>query len=144
MKPLGAERGFTIIELLAALAILAFGVSALVDLKRALHERQARQLAQLDAITHESNALVLLRRVNPAQEPAGTRALSRGITLAWKAQPMGQSAQQLSWIGRETPARLTIFRVDYKVIGPSTVIAQGAIELLGRTNPGQASRRRSE
>lgn len=132
MKRSLAANGFTIVELLAALAILAFGIHALINLKLTLHERQARQLEQLSVITHESNALALLRRVNPASEPVGTRALSGTVVLTWQARPTGPAARQLSWAGRETPATLTVYSVEYRIVERGAPIARSTIELLGR------------
>lgn len=132
MRRPSAERGFTIVELLAALAILAFGIHALINLKLALHERQSRQLDQLNAITLEGNALALLRRVNPVSEPTGKRTLGRSATLTWNARPTGRTARQLSWAGRETPGRLTIYSVEYNVTDRGALITRSSIELLGR------------
>jgi len=132
MKHPTAERGFTLVELLAALAILAFGIQALITLKRTLHARQARQLAELSAITHEGNALALLRRINPHDEPSGTRVIAKNVTLSWQATATPQSAKQLSWAGRETPLTLTIYAIDYQVKQNGSVIVRANIELLGR------------
>lgn len=143
MKHHSVEHGFSLAEILVALAVFGFGLNALIDLKVALANRQARLLTQLDAITLESNALVLLRRVNPTIEPAGKRSLGGDVQLIWQAHLNGPYVQQLSWAGRQTPERLALYRVEYRIIDKAGTIASNRTELLGRSSPMSADRRRA-
>lgn len=132
MKRTDAEQGFTIVELMMALAILAFGITALIDLKLAIQEQQARQLSSAKVIKLESNALVLLRRVNPATERSGKRQLEGEATLTWQADVIGPVAAQIVWAGRTTAQRVAIFKVAYRITHKGEVVSNNSIEQIGR------------
>lgn len=127
------NAGFTTIELLVALAILASGFFALIEFKLALLDRQAQHMAQFEAITAESNALAVLRQINPANNPSGDVALGNGIRLEWRSKPTTHVATQLAWLGRETEFRVARFNVHYIVKKNDAVMVRDTVELLGRS-----------
>lgn len=81
------EPGFTLLEAIVALAILAAGAMALfAALNGALRSvERAEAAARLDTATE--NALDWLEVVNPMQQPQGEVALGE-YTLRWRAEPL--------------------------------------------------------
>lgn len=138
------ERGFSTLELLVALVILSFGLMALIDFKLNLLERQQRQLARQQAIIAESNALALLRRINPAEQPVGRIATGDGSELAWVARPTTPFRPMLAWLGRETNHQVARFRTTYTISRNKALLAKGSVELVGRRAPDTGSRRANE
>lgn len=134
------ERGFSTLELLVALAILSFGIMALIDFKLNLLERQQRLLARQQAIIAESNALAMLRRINPAEQPTGRLPVGNGSELAWEAQPITDFRPMLAWLGRETAYKAARYRITYRVSRDRAVLVKGSVELVGRRAPAAASR----
>ncbi|WP_155800164.1 hypothetical protein [Porphyrobacter sp. AAP82] len=120
---------------MVALAILSLGLMALIDFRLSLLQTQSRQLAQVEAIQHEANALALLRQINPAAEPSGRKALGQSVWLQWEARPAGNYRPQLAWLGRETGYRVALFKVDYAIIEANAVSVRGSIALIGRIGP---------
>lgn len=132
MKQQSPVLGFTVLELLMALAILGFGIGALISLKISMQEQQASQLARAEAIRLEGNALTLLRMINPAIERTGTRPLEGNVNLTWQADLAGPVAPQLTWAGRTTEERVAVFKVDYQLRRDSKILAANSIENIGR------------
>lgn len=132
MKRQFPTQGFTVVELLMALAILGFGIGALINLKMSMQEQQARQLARAEAIRLEGNALTLLRMINPAMERAGTRPLEGNVRLNWQANVAGPLAPHLTWAGRTTEERVAVFKVTYQVRRDNEILAENSIEQIGR------------
>ena len=81
------QRGFTLLEAIVALAILAAGGMALfAALSGALRSlERADAAARLDTATE--NALALIESRNPMQEPEG-EALIGDVRIAWRAVPV--------------------------------------------------------
>lgn len=129
------EAGFTTIELLVALAIFSIGLFALLEVKVEMLDRQKRQLNQVDKLVQEGNALVLLRKVNPATEPSGSRSLGDNQILSWNARRTGPFTRQLVWLGRETEYTVATYRIDYRITKNSAVNTRGYVEMIGRRAP---------
>lgn len=134
------DRGFSTLELLVALAILSFGLMALIDFKLNLLERQQRQLSRQQAIIAETNALALLRRIDPVTQPSGRIAIGDGSELAWEARPTTPFQPMLAWLGRETSYQVARYRTAYTIRRQQIVLAKGSVELVGRRAPDAAGR----
>ena len=93
MRP--EARGFTLLEAVVALAILAAGAMALfAALNSALRSLdRAEQAARLD--TTVESALSLLERVNPMLQPEGS-ATAGDAEIAWRARPVEPSRDMLT------------------------------------------------
>lgn len=129
------EAGFTTIELLVALAIFSIGLFALLEVKVEMLDRQKRQLSQVDKLEQEGNALVLLRKVNPAMEPSGSRSLGDDRILSWSARQTSPFTHQLVWLGRETEYTVATYRADYMIRQNNVVNTRGYVEMIGRRAP---------
>lgn len=129
------EAGFTTIELLVALAIFSIGLFALLEVKVEMLDRQKRQLSQVDKLEQEGNALVLLRKVNPAMEPSGSRSLGDDRVLSWSARQTSPFTPQLVWLGRETEYTVATYRADYMIRQNNVVNTRGYVEMIGRRAP---------
>lgn len=79
-----SARGFTLLEAIVALAILAAGAMALFSALNGALRAQARVEANLRMATATENALALLEGVNPMQEPRGERQAG-GHRVRWGA-----------------------------------------------------------
>jgi prepilin-type N-terminal cleavage/methylation domain-containing protein len=132
MNRLTSPNGFTMIEVLAALAIVSVSLVLLFDLKQTVHVRQQRQLLQVAIVTQEANALAVLRRIDPWREGAGKVRLDADTTLRWRAMKIGQPRAALDWLGRTSSVRVALFRVRYELVGKDRPMASGEVELLGR------------
>lgn len=128
-------HGFSTLELLVALAILSFGLMALIDFRLSLLQTQSRQLAQAEAIQHEANALALLGRINPASQPSGRTSLGQSVWLQWDARMVAGYRPQLAWLGRETGYRVALYKVNYAIVEADAAIARGSVRLIGRIGP---------
>lgn len=129
------EAGFTTVELLVALAIFSIGLFALLEVKVGMLDRQKRQLGQVDMLVQESNALVLLRKVNPVTEPSGSRSLGDKHILSWSARRTSPFTPQLEWLGRETEYAVATYRADYLIRKNGVATTRGYVELIGRRAP---------
>lgn len=137
MNRSSSSDGFMMSELLVSLAIISLAFLVLFELKRDLHQRQAIQLARLDALTNEANGLSLLRRIDPVKEPVGERSIGQGSTLRWKAVQAKKQGLILQWRGRQTPHKVTLFAVDYVISRNGKQLVQGQVELIGRKITGR-------
>ncbi len=86
------QSGFSAMEALVAVAIVAVAMVPLASLQGQVSRDAARQQAEQARLASERSALVLLRAVNPMQEPSGIRELGGGLVLHWTARPISEAA----------------------------------------------------
>lgn len=87
-----AQSGFSAMEALVAVAIVAIAMVPLASLQGQVSRDAARQQSTQTRLAAERSALVLLRAVNPMQEPSGTRGLGGGVSLRWTAHAISETA----------------------------------------------------
>jgi type II secretory pathway pseudopilin PulG len=80
------ESGFSMMEALAAVAILSIALIPLLSLQIQVQRDAAQQLAIRTETRAQRNALALLQDINMMREPVGARALTEEQTLRWRAE----------------------------------------------------------
>src|SRR5947209_3531980 len=87
--------GFTLIEVLVALAILAAGLMAFYEfLASSLHAADRVRTAA-EAYDRDQNALALASTLNPMEKPSGVFDLG-AYRIRWRAEPLTAAAQGAS------------------------------------------------
>ena len=80
-----AQAGFSTLEAIVALAILATGMLPLLTLQSQLTQSAARMEHQADIVQARNVAVTYLSLVNPADAPTGEEALGGGWKLSWQS-----------------------------------------------------------
>lgn len=116
------RAGFSLIEAMAALLIVSLVLLAALSLQGQMAQAERRYERAITVSELRRTAMVLVRDVNPAVEPVGTRPLAGGRRLAWSAVPV--DAFQPSTDGR-FEVRLyrvttTLFEPDGRVLSAQT------------------------
>lgn len=112
-----AERGFSALEALIAVAIVAMALVPILALRAQAARDYQRQAEMRAAATAQSNALAILREINPMAEPSGVRTLGRDDRLVWRAVPISRPVRS---VGFETPDGefdVALYRIDAEVRG---------------------------
>lgn len=79
------ERGFSLMEALVAVALIAIALTPLMDLQIQVQRNYLRQQELRSEIQARENAVAVLRDVNVMLEPTGQRRMSEGRILRWRA-----------------------------------------------------------
>jgi prepilin-type N-terminal cleavage/methylation domain-containing protein len=109
------KAGFTLMETLAAVAILAVAMIPLIVLQRDLARAQVRAEAALIRAEEEKAALQALEGINPFAQGAGE--LELGTTrLEWTSSAISALGRaQANWAGGEQ-FEVQLFRIDANLI----------------------------
>lgn len=81
------ESGFSTLEVIAAVAIVAIALVPIAALQTQLARSQARLMEVHADSTAVQNAMALLRDINPMLTPSGERRLDDRTTLTWSSAP---------------------------------------------------------
>lgn len=82
-----SEIGFSTIEVIAAVAMIAVALIPIATLQTQIARGQARLEDARESTSAVQNAIAIVRTINPMQTPNGRRALSGGATLTWVSTP---------------------------------------------------------
>lgn len=106
-----AKAGFTLMETLAAVAILAVAMIPLIVLQRDLARAQVRAEAALIRTEEERAAVQALQSINPFSQGSGELDLG-GAQLVWSSSPISPMGRaQANWDGGEQ-FEVQLFRID--------------------------------
>jgi prepilin-type N-terminal cleavage/methylation domain-containing protein len=83
--------GFSLVEVLVALAIAAVGLLAILDLQRQLVDGQRRYEQALANTELQRTALTFIRDLNPMASQSGQINLPPNISITWVSQAVGDS-----------------------------------------------------
>lgn len=83
------RSGFTLIEALVALAIVAMTMTAIFQLQTQMARGQQRAQAVLRQVAVQENALALIRDLNVMERPNGQFVLPGNEVIRWNATPNG-------------------------------------------------------
>lgn len=106
-----SERGFSTIEIIAAVAIVAIALVPISTLFGQLARGQARLEAAQAQSSAAHNSISLLRDINPMQTPSGTRRLDARTTLAWTSTPFSGVRQSVNPAGFE----VRLYRISAEI-----------------------------
>ena len=88
MRP--RQAGFSVIEALVAVAVIAIALLPLVALQMQVSRDHVRQRVVRAEIAAQCNALALLRDANIMDAPRGERDLGDGQNMRWAATPLSR------------------------------------------------------
>lgn len=125
MRP--RESGFSTLEVIAAVAIIAIALVPIMMLQTQIARSQARLDAAHDQSTSAQNALALLRDINPMSTPTGRRPLDARTELAWSSTPISGVSQTVNPTGFE----VQLYRVTGVVERDNVPLTTTQIELVG-------------
>ncbi|MDB5439460.1 MAG: hypothetical protein JWM33_1887 [Caulobacteraceae bacterium] len=135
------KSGFTLIEVLVALAIASFAFYALFGLQQQLLDGQRRGAATIDRANMVRNASVLLAQVNPSDPdigPSGVIDLPPNMTLNWTAEPVTPDQTYNTTFPGTTQASwyVQLWKITGEVTNANGEVIQSlTLERLGYANP---------
>ncbi len=122
-----AQSGFSAIEALVAVAIVALALVPLASLQGQVSRTVARQQETQVRLNAERNALALLREVNLADAPQASRELGAGQVLRWQAEAISPPTRSSSG-----EFDVTLYRLEATIADQDgAIIAEFSLEQLG-------------
>lgn len=127
-----SKAGFSLIEALTAMAIAALCIIPLMTLQRTFLDGMRRHEAALQRAEVQRNALVLLREVNPTDEPEGTRVMPPDMTLSWTATEISDPKLSTGYPSGDGAFTVQLYRLDAQVTrGDQPVLPAFSVERVG-------------
>jgi Tfp pilus assembly protein PilV len=121
------ERGFSTLEVIAAVAIIGIALIPIIALQTQLTQSQVRlEQTQADS-TAVQNAMALLREVNPMATPTGERHFSDSTTLTWTSAPASPLRPSANAPGFE----VQLYRVTAAIHRPGAPLTTVRVDLIG-------------
>jgi general secretion pathway protein I len=109
------ERGISVMEALAAVALVAIALIPLMSVQVRIQRDYMRQQAVRAEIEAQRNALAVLRDINMMQEPSGSRPLSDQQTLRWQATPKSAVVRSTNRGSGDGPFDVALYAVVVRV-----------------------------
>ena len=125
------EAGFTILESLIALAIIAVTLIPICDMQISLLEKVRRQDAVRQQVADIRNGLVLLQAINVMERPAGRIAIGSGRYLRWSAVAETRVRRSLQFLQGEGSFDVALFRVSSRIEGGIGSTTSFEVEQVG-------------
>lgn len=121
------ESGFSTLEVIAAVAIIAIALMPIATLQTQLARSQARLAKAHAESTAVQNAMALLREINPMLTPAGEHRLDGRTTLNWTSAPVSSLRQSVNPPGFE----VQLYRVSAAIRRPNAPDTTVQLDLIG-------------
>jgi len=125
------EAGFTILESLIALAIIAVTLIPICDMQMSLLAKVRRQDAIRQQIADMRNGLVLLQAINMMERPSGRIAIGSGRYLRWSAVAETRMRRSLQFLQGEGSFDVALFRVSSRIERESGPVTSFEVEQVG-------------
>ncbi len=103
--------GFSLIEAMAALLIASLVLLAALSLQQQMALAEQRYERALGLSEVKRTAMMLVRDVNPASEPVGSRPLAGHRRVSWTSTPVSDFQ-----VAREGPFQVRLYRVDATIL----------------------------
>ena len=107
--------GFSVMEALVAIAILAIALIPILMLQTQTSRDSIRETQVRAAITDQNNALSVLREINPMQQPTGQIAISATRAVIWRATPLSPITPTIAHAGAETSFDAALYRLNVEI-----------------------------
>lgn len=111
------ETGFSVIEALLAVAMIAVALIPLMGLQIRVNRDYSRQREIHAEIEARRNALAVLRDVNMMREPAGALRLAGDRTLRWRAIPRSGVVRSTDGGAGDGAFEVALYTVVVTVLG---------------------------
>jgi general secretion pathway protein I len=106
------QSGFSVLEALAALAIVAVAMIPLLSLQTQVSRDFIHQRALREQISAQRNSLAILRDLNVMATPSGQRQLGPDISMRWTASPLSALTRSTRQGSGEGEFEVRLYRVD--------------------------------
>ena len=126
----GAQSGFSAIEALVALAIIAVALVPLTDLQTQIVRGHSRQREIREQAAMQQNALAVLRDINLMAAPDGARLIGENLTLRWRATPLSRVVRSTRAGEGDGDFNVRLYRVAVEVSGPRSA-ASFSVDQVG-------------
>ena len=130
LGPFPGQAGFSIIEALVAVALIAFAMTPLIALQGQMTRTTlAIQRAQ-ETTTASETALGIIRVLNPMIVPTGEQNIGVGI-MSWRATPVSPQKPILSASGSAGRFDMRLYDVYVEVSFPSGAKTNFTVRKMG-------------
>ena len=126
-----SSAGFTVLELLVALAILGTALAALYGLQQSTSRAALAVERAQERIAIEQRALAYLKGVNPMLQPEGSADLGEGVRLRWQSEPLEEPRRVVSALGAPGRFLSQLHRVRVDLEMAEGTARSWEVELLG-------------
>jgi type II secretory pathway pseudopilin PulG len=128
--------GFSLLEAIIALAIAAVCLGAVLELQHQLVSGQRRHEAALKRAELQRNALILLRELNPQEQPTGEITLPPDMILRWTSEPISEGKTSAGVPRGDGAFYVQLYRVDAEALSARGDLIQAfRVERLGWSIP---------
>ena len=130
MRPLRPPRGFSLLEAIVALAILASaGLALFAAMSQSVQMVARAENARL-ADSAVRNAVAWMETVNPMQTPQGEQRLGE-VTLRWSAQLVEPERDAMTGYLQAGLYQVGLYRVRLELVREGRTIAQAELHRVG-------------
>lgn len=126
-----AQSGFSVIEALAALAIIAVALVPLMSLQVQVLRGYIHQRDQRTELIARRNSLALLRDLNIMESPSGERVLDSETRMNWNAEPISPLTRNTRQGAGEGEFDVRLFRVRIALTRTGASPRVFSVEQLG-------------
>ncbi len=126
----GAQRGFSLLEAMAAVALIAVAFLPFLALQSRLSETALAIDRAERIVVAKKSALAFLRVINPAARPQGSEQAGEAI-LTWNASPAGPERPALDSGGGENRFVVQIYRIDARLVFVDGQESRFTVDALG-------------
>jgi Tfp pilus assembly protein PilV len=115
------KNGFSALEALAALLILAVALGPIFSLRAQSAQAISRQQETLRNINADRNMLALISRINVMAEPNGERQVDGYAQISWRATPISDERETLAYRGERGSFIIALYRVEVTIQSPGRI-----------------------
>ena len=126
MKRMG-EAGFSTLEVIAAVAIIAVALIPMASLQTQLARGGTRLVDAQETTSAVQNAMAIIRAVNPMLTPSGRRDTSDRTVLTWSSTPISPVRPSVTPAGFE----VQLFRVHAEIARETGTVNSFEVDLIG-------------